>query len=363
MPESGPRGLSLKRLPPPAQWGALALLSLAFALAFDAIRLPAALLLGAMLAAILVAILDGEPRVTRKAFTAAQGVVGCLVARGITPEIVVSLRQNWPLFVSVTLLVILACGGMGWILARREILPGTTAVWACSPGGASVMTLMSDDYGGDMRLVAVMQYLRVVIVTVAATVVAHFCMGGAHPDHGVFSNWGAAVSWADLALTLLLAGGGSLLAWVLKIPGGPMLVPMALGSFLQTGGWLTITLPPWILTPAYVALGWSIGLRFTRPALYQAARALPAIFIAIVCLILACAGIALALTRVTGIDPLTAYLATSPGGMDAVAIIAATSGVNIPFVLSFQVARLLLAILIGPPLARFLARRLKADER
>ena len=41
-----------------------------------------------------------------------------------------------------------------------------------SPGGAAVMTLMSDAYGGDMRLVAVMQYLRVAIVTVLATVVA-----------------------------------------------------------------------------------------------------------------------------------------------------------------------------------------------
>ncbi|MDR0378454.1 MAG: AbrB family transcriptional regulator, partial [Candidatus Accumulibacter sp.] len=163
----------------------------------------------------------------------------------------------------------------------------------------------------------------------------------------------------DLAATLLLAGGASLLADALKIPGGPLLTPLIVGGFLQAEGLMTLTLPFWILMPAYVTLGWSIGLRFSRQSLSQAAQALPSIFISIVCLILACAGIALALTRITGIDPLTAYLATSPGGLDAIAIIAATSNVNIPFIMAFQTARLLLVIATGPALARFMTRRLE----
>jgi uncharacterized membrane protein AbrB (regulator of aidB expression) len=44
--------------------------------------------------------------------------------------------------------------------------------------------------------------------------------------------------------------------------------------------------------------------------------------------------------------------------LDSVAIIAATSGVNIPFVMAFQTARLLLVIATGPALARFMAHRL-----
>ena len=358
MRDSGCRSFSLKRLPPFSQWLVLLLSSLAFALSFDAVRLPAALLLGAMLGAILVAVADGSPRVARLPFVLAQGIVGALVARGITADILVSLREDWLLFVSVTLTVILACAGMGWLLARRKILPGTTAVWGCSPGGASVMTLMADAHGADMRLVAVMQYLRVVLVTLLATLVSHFWIGGAHPDHGVFSNWLALVAWEPLVLTLLFAATSALLANFLGIPGGPLLVPLIAGSILHARGLLIITLPPWILALAYVILGWSIGLRFTRPALTQAARALPAVAAAILCLILACAGIAFLLTQIAGIDPLTAYLATSPGGLDAVAIIATTSGVDIPFVMAFQTARLLLAILIGPALARFMSRRL-----
>jgi uncharacterized membrane protein AbrB (regulator of aidB expression) len=61
-------------------------------------------------------------------------------------------------------------------------------------------------------------------------------------------------------------------------------------------------------------------------------------------------------------DPLTAYLATCPGGMDTVAIIAAsTPGVDSPFVMVMQAARLLLVLLTGPRLARFVAGILPPD--
>ena len=57
-----------------------------------------------------------------------------------------------------------------------------------------------------------------------------------------------------------------------------------------------------------------------------------------------------------GIDALTAYLATSPGAMETVAIIAASSHVDVPFIITLQMVRFLTIIAIGPPIARFLAR-------
>jgi uncharacterized protein len=69
-----------------------------------------------------------------------------------------------------------------------------------------------------------------------------------------------------------------------------------------------------------------------------------------------CGGLAFALHEAAGTDALTAYLATSPGGADAVAIIAASSPVDVSFVMAMQIGRLLLVILIGPTLARMVAR-------
>ena len=68
-------------------------------------------------------------------------------------------------------------------------------------------------------------------------------------------------------------------------------------------------------------------------------------------------------SRSAGIDPLTAYLATSPGGADSAAIIALASNVDVAFVMAMQTTRLVLVLLIGPSLAGFIARRTGASRR
>jgi membrane AbrB-like protein len=125
---------------------------------------------------------------------------------------------------------------------------------------------------------------------------------------------------------------------------------------------MAITLPPWLLAASYLLVGWSIGLRFNRPILRHAARALPRVVASILVLILLCGLLALALNRFAGIDPLTAYLATSPGGADSVAIIAASAKVDMPFVMAMQTMRFILVMLLGPAIARFIASRVGADE-
>jgi membrane AbrB-like protein len=70
--------------------------------------------------------------------------------------------------------------------------------------------------------------------------------------------------------------------------------------------------------------------------------------------LIAICGLIAAVLVAAGIDPLTAYLATSPGGADSVAIIAASSNVDLRFVMAMQTARLLVVLLTGPSIARFI---------
>jgi acetoin utilization deacetylase AcuC-like enzyme len=95
---------------------------------------------------------------------------------------------------------------------------------------------------------------------------------------------------------------------------------MILAATLQDTGILKLELPPVLLAASYAIIGWSIGLRFNRPILAHVARAFPAVAASISALILLCAGIGYLLAGFAHVDPLTAYLATSPGGVDAVAI-------------------------------------------
>jgi uncharacterized protein len=346
---------TLRRRPLVLQWVVLLSASAACVAAFELMRLPAALMLGAVAAAILLAWFEGRVTVPPSGFVIAQGFVGCLVARAITPDIVVTIFRRWPMFLALIGAVILFAALLGYALTRLRVLPGTTAVWGSSAGAATAMVLMSDAFGGDMRLVAVMQYLRVACVGLVASLVARAWMApGAATAASIV--WFPPVALIPLLATLALGAGGAILGVKSKIPAGALLVPMFIGAPLSATHLLTITLPPWLLAISYALVGWSIGLRFTRETVLYASKQLPIILASIFTLIAMCGALAFALHEAAGTDALTAYLATSPGGADAVAIIAASSPVDLPFVMAMQIGRLIIVILVGPSLARAIAR-------
>lgn len=217
------------------------------------------------------------------------------------------------------------------------------------------MMLMAPSFGADARLVAFMQYSRVVMVAAAASVVARLWAGTAGSPAAM--EWFPVIHWTPFIETLLLACAGAILGLRFRLPAGPLLVPWAVGSVLHAAGLLDIVLPQWLLAASYAFIGWKIGLSFQRNIIVQAARALPLIVSSFTILIVSCGCLGFLLTRTMHIDPLTAYLATSPGGMDSIAIIGATSKVDLPFVMAFQTARFVVVVLIGPFLARMLSRR------
>jgi hypothetical protein len=350
------RGL-LDDVPPVPQWGILIAGSALLAALLELTGLPAALLLGPMVAGIALATNGGTIRVPRLPVQMAQAVVGCLVARAITGDIVATFLRDWPLFLGVVVVIVACSSLLGWTMGRLAVVPGTTAVWGTAPGAAAVMMVMAGAFGADARLVAFMQYMRVVCVAGLASVVGRVWVGP-----GVVAArhaaWFPAMNGGDFAATLAIAGAGVIAVAWLRIPGGTLLVPMIAGALVETSGLAHITLPPWFLALSYALLGWSVGLGFTRAILAHARRALPQVLLATFVTIAVSGALALVLVGAAGIDPLSAYLATSPGGMDTVAIIAASSNVDLPFVMALQTVRFVIVLLAGPPLARLIAQRL-----
>ena len=346
---------SLRATPPVVQWGVLLAASVALIVPLELLRIPAALLLGAMAAGVLVALFDGKLTVPSWPYVLAQGLIGCLVARSVGPVILVTMYRQWPLFLAGVCSVLIISSSLGALLARWKVLPGTTAVWGSAPGAATVMVLMSEGFGGDPRLVAYMQFLRVMMVALVASIVARLWVA---PGGGARAaiDWFPAVAAGPLWQTLALAVIGAIAGAKSKIPAGPLLVPLFAGIALSCTHMITITLPPWLMAGCYALIGWSIGLRFTREIVLYAARVFPTIAASTFTLIALCGGLAWLLHVIVGTDPLTAYLATSPGGADSVAIIAASSHVDLPFVMAMQMARFILVMLVGPRLAKTVAR-------
>lgn len=337
------------------RWFALLAISAILIVFLQMIGLPAAALIGPMIAAILMSARAKPVKIPAIPFYYAQGVIGCLIALSVDSGFVTNIQEHALLFIISIIFVLLVSSALGYCLAYFKVLPGSTAIWGSAPGAASVMTLLSAHYGADARLVALMQYLRVVMIAAFASIVAHFFaidIASTEPDKYV------PLDWFLFAQTMIFISLAILIGRVSKLPSAGLMLPLFGAIALQFSGLLTITLPPLLLQISYAIIGWHIGSGFTRDIIVHAAKIMPKLVLSILALIAICSLYAYLISQMTDIDLLTAYLATSPGGADAMVIIAASAGGNTAFIMTMQTFRFFVVLLTGSTLARITTKYL-----
>jgi uncharacterized protein len=324
--------------------------------------LPAGWLVGPMLVALALALAWKEhPTVPRWGRTASLAVVGGMLAATFRPSVLPLVAGHWlpvTLVVGGTLFLSL---GAGLLLSGLVRIDRKTAALGALPGAASGMLAMSDPLGADARLVALMQYTRVVVVVVTATLVGRL-VAGASPQPTSAQGLQAAPGGADLlvqgtvptyAVTVLVAILGALAGTRLRLPAGALLGPLILGVALAELGVVYLAWPPGVPQAAYLVLGLWVGLLFDGASVKRAGRLFPFVLASAVGLVLACAVLGWALAALTGIDGMTAYLATTPGGIESVAIVALGTGADAPLVLAVQMLRLLAVVFAGSLLGKW----------
>jgi len=121
--------LPLQRLPTAGRWAVL-LAALPWRGGLNG-RAAGGLMLGPLAAAVLVQ--TGRRGEGPALLAAAQTIIGCLVARSITPSIVGGFVSHWPVFLGVVGLSVVGSAAIGWAMSRLRIVSGTTAVWGCFP--------------------------------------------------------------------------------------------------------------------------------------------------------------------------------------------------------------------------------------
>lgn len=346
---------SIAALPAAAQWLALLIIAGAAGQVLRYWQIPAGQFLGPMLVAIGFGVSGASVRLHRQAFRMGQGFVGLLVAHSMTMGVLVALGQAWPEMLFATVLTVLLSAVVALGMVRVTGIPGNTAAWGTAPGAASAMVGMAEDSGADPRVVATMQYVRVVCVVMIGALVSRVLgvESGGSDLHATTIGWQVS-SWLSLLECVAMVLVGIVLG--AKVPAGALLVPLLLGSALQLGGLLHITLPDWLLASAYGVIGCYIGLRFDRPTISYVWKRLPGMIGGSLVLILLCAGSAWLLADIMQKDFLSMFLATSPGGLDSMAIIAVDTHSDVGLVLAMQTLRLFAVILSGSFVARQIIR-------
>lgn len=347
--------LAVRQTSRAAQWAALIGATVVAVLALDAWRVPAAVLIGPLAVGIVFALGGATVRPVRPVKLSAQAVIGTAVAIALAPAVGPDLASRVLLLLVIGSATLGLALGLAILAARVGGLSPATAVWGLAPGSAAAMVAFAEASGGDARKVALMQYSRIVIVAFATLAVAH---GLTHAEIGQAHRiWLPDLSGVGILSTAALSGAAVIASLWTRIGILALLAPILVGTVAAAAG-VPFQAPPLLTALAYAIIGWNIGLSFTRSSLRDNLRSLPVILGGAVALIVGCAGLGLIVGRVFHLDPLSAYLATSPGGIDAMLIIAASVPVDLPLILAAQLTRFLMVIALARPIGAFLADRL-----
>jgi uncharacterized protein len=325
---------------------------------FAALGLPSPTLFGGLVAGLVRALaVPRRAELPRGAMTAAQAAVGVAMGSLIDLATLTTVAAHWLPVLLVTVGTLLLSLVAGLLLRLQRGITPVTGAFSMIAGGASGITAMARDLGADARMVAVLQYLRVLLIVVLMPVVATGVYG-ARPGTGTATPAGDAPGWpVGLAFTVGCAVVGLLVGRLARIPVASLLGPLVIAAVADLSGLAHgAEVPGPVQMAAFLVIGLQVGISFTRASLRTIGRALPLALAIILGLIAACAGLGAVLASAAGVSPLDGYLATTPGGLYAVLATAADSGADTTFVLAVQVLRLFVMLLSAPLLARFLRR-------
>jgi uncharacterized protein len=261
----------------------------------------------------------------------------------------------WPLSLALLAVsVVLVTWGSYAFYAKARGWDRETALFASLPGALSLVLLLAAESGADMRRVTIAQSIRLFFLVAALPTVIVWLSPPASAVPQLAVIGGA----FDVALLVVLAtAAGVALEW-LRVPAGLILGAVLVSAGLELSGVTSGAAPNAILIPANVVLGVMIASRFSDFSLAELRRALAEGF----------SGFAIALgistlgavgaSVLAGLPLALTLLAFSPGGLDAMTLMAFALGLDPAYVGAHQIARYIGMVLLMPAVTAWLIGRI-----
>ena len=320
---------------------------------FVAAGLPGGLISGAMMAVGIAAMMGrplAMPPILTQTVLVLLGIsLGSLMSRQLLQHI-----SAYPLTIALLALATFCTTfGSSFYLQRVHGWDRTSAFLAASPGALSQITVLAIEKGADVSAIAVVQTMRVIMLTAALPLLLVIAGMTAAPSPtlaiAVASPLGlAGLIGASVATALVLR--------MAKFPASWMFGAMTGSSVLHGSGLIEGGLPPWMRAVALVGIGTLIGSRFSRmkpkTLLSHVNAALGSFAIAIVISAVFVAVIALT-TTVRFADVLVAF---APGAMDAMLALALTLHIDPIFVGAHHLSRFVFVTIATPGIVHLFGR-------
>ena len=280
-------------------------------------------------------------------------IIGLGIGGSFTPAVLGQIPSWWFSLLALALFIPMA-HFMGYLIYRAGGLDRPTALFGSVPGGLIESVTLGEQVGGDVQMLALLQFLRL-IFTIVLVPVGFMILTG----HMVGSAAGAEVARAPLGLldgTILFAAGsaGLVIGRLLHLPAAIMTGPLLGSGLAHLLGYVEGVPPAWAVGLTQIVIGATLGARFAglpKGAISRASRlALANVLAAMVLAI----GFGYLVHTVSGQSVSAVLLAFAPGGLAEMSLIALSLNIGMIYVAMHHVIRILLSVIIAQYATRWL---------
>ena len=316
----------------------------------DALGLPMPYLLGslALVAPIVIwrsATLGRSvrfPRLVRFAFV---GIIGMLIGARFSPEIVAKLPTFWISLIAVAVFVLVA-HLFGYMVYRRVGgYDRVTALYGSMPGGLIEGVALGERAGGDVVLLTVHHFARIVIVVFAVPLLFFLIAGEQVGSAAGESLAELGSSWIDLAWIAAITGLGLIVGGLLRLPAWHLMGPLFVAALLHAFGVVSIVSPNWLVNVAQLVVGTALATQFAGASPKILARSFGLTLIAVGGMFAAAGVTAAVVTQLTILDYPAAFISFAPGGVAEMGLIALSLDISPVIVAAHHLVRIILTVL------------------
>jgi uncharacterized protein len=322
---------------------------------FDALRMPLAWMIGAMLITTAASMAGARLWVPPRMRGVMIAVLGIMLGSSFTPEAVDRAFQWTGSLASLLLFVAVVIATLGLFLRYRAGFGPANAFFSSAPGGFSAMVLMGGAMGGDERTIALMHSVRMML----AVLIIPFwfrLFHGYQPGGTAAMGQIADIAATDAAILTLCAVVGCWVAIKMRLPVATLIGPMILSAAAHLSGLTSARPPGEIVAVAQVVIGAFIGCRFVGVPVKRVvgtmwlSGATTAMMMAITLTF------ALLLERLLGLPFQALLLAFAPGGLAEMSLVSLAMGIDTAFVATHHLVRIIIVVMLAPIAFRLLSR-------
>jgi len=285
-------------------------------------------------------------------------LIGISLGAVVTPETLHGMA-TYPASIAVLILAmaLISIGGAGYLrLIHRW--GNVDAYLAAAPGGMSQVLALGAELGGDLRAIAIVQSIRVVVIAVGLP--AGLSMLGLVGQAPPRVTGGLSIGVLDeLAILVAASTVVAIIAYRIRFPGGLLFGAMLTSAVLHGSGLIHAVMPWWAANTAMVAMGAITGSRFANTPLRMLLNFVGAAFGSFAVAVTIAAAFAAVLISVLSLRAAEVMIAFAPGSVDAMMLLALALNLDPVYVGAHHLTRIFFVSLTMPLVARRTARSLK----